>query len=283
MRQHTIPPQALLCGGWRACLHVARRAARGRRLGRAGAEFFADAPPSTALGEADFWHWNSAAGDASRLPAVTRPFLLTLLPALCAPATASARPHLRRPRPRRAPARPAVKKATSIDVLLPSQFTSDLPKLYSEGRGAARSYRFDIGAVRDCGGARRLLHRELPAERGGKPSNPRRSPHRGRPATSSRCAAAPPARRPSIEWVAERRALHDRGQVRHEEDRAPGVTRLANSAIARPALAATLRRPACRRAPRGRRRGGRTRRSRGRRASGGRRRGRPRDRCGPRR
>ena len=95
----------------------------------------------------------------------------------------------------------AVKKATTIDVLLPSQFTSDRPKLYSEGRGSGRSYRFEIGAIRRCGGANACFIASFRAKRGGKPSNPRKVTLRGRHGYFKplRCGAS--CAPPSIQWV----------------------------------------------------------------------------------
>jgi hypothetical protein len=163
---------------------------------------------------------------------VTRLFLLTILLAVSAPATASAAtyrydvPHLVE-RPLK-----AVKKATSIDVLLPSQFTTDLPKLYSEGRGSGGSYRFDIGAVRHCGGANACFVASFRAKRGGKPSNPKKVAlkrgHRGY-FQKLRCGAS--CAPPSIEWVQGGVRYTIEGKLGTKQTERRVLTRLANSAI----------------------------------------------------
>jgi hypothetical protein len=165
---------------------------------------------------------------------VTRLFLLTITLALLAPATASAATYtydvpslVERPLA-------AVKKATSIDVLLPSQFTYDRPKLYSEGRGGGGSYRFDIGAIRHCGGANACFVASFRAKRGGKPSNPRKVQlkrgHRGY-FQPLRCGASCGAA--SIEWV-QRGVLYTIiGKFGTKRTERRVFTRLANSAIGR--------------------------------------------------
>jgi len=165
---------------------------------------------------------------------VTRLFLLTLLVVLSAPATASAATYnydvpdlVERPLK-------AIKKRTSIDVLLPSTFTSDRPKLYSEGRGRGGSYRFDIGAVRRCGGASACFIASFRAKRGGKPTNPRRvrlnRGHRGY-FQPLRCGAS--CAPPSIEWVRDGVLYTIEGKFGTKTTERRVLIRLANSAIGR--------------------------------------------------
>lgn len=165
---------------------------------------------------------------------MTRLFLLTLLVALLAPATASAATYIYDvpdlvERPLK-----AINKATSIDVLLPSQFTSDQPKLYSEGRGRGGTYRFDIGAVRHCGGANACFIASLRAKRGGKPSNPRKVKlnrgHRGY-FQPLRCGAS--CAPPSIEWVRAGVLYTIEGKFGTKKTERRVLTRLAKSAIGR--------------------------------------------------
>lgn len=159
--------------------------------------------------------------------------LLTLALALCAPATASAATYVydvpelvERPLT-------AVKQATGIDVLLPSRFTTDLRKLYSEGRGREASYRFEIGAVRRCGGAGACFVATFRGVRGGRPSNPRKVTLRGgrrgyfRPL---RCGASCAA--PSLEWVQKGVLYTIEAKLGTKTTERRVLTRLANSAIA---------------------------------------------------
>jgi len=126
----------------------------------------------------------------------------------------------------------AVKKITTIDVLLPGQITSDLRKLYSAGEGRANSYQFELAAVRRCHMATACYVAGFFGRRGGKPSNPRRVTLRGgrrgyfRPL---RCGASCAA--PSLEWV-QRGVLYTieaKLGTRRTDRRI--LTRLANSAI----------------------------------------------------
>ncbi len=163
---------------------------------------------------------------------MTRLFLLAILVALTAPATASAATYIYDVPDLVARPLAAVKKTTSIDVLLPSQFTSDLPKLYSEGRGRGGTYRFEIGAVRHCRGANACLIASFRAKRGGKPSNPRKVQlkrgHRGY-FQPLRCAASCGA--PSIEWVQDGVLYTIEGKFGTKKTERRVLTRLANSAI----------------------------------------------------
>lgn len=155
-----------------------------------------------------------------------------MLVALSAPATASAATYIYDvpdlvERPLK-----AVNKATSIDVLLPSQFTSDLPKLYSEGRGRRGSYRIEIGAVRHCGGANACFVASFRAKRGGKPSNPRKVDLKGDRTgyfQALRCGAS--CAPPSIEWVQGGVLYTIEGKFGTKKTERRVLTRLANSAI----------------------------------------------------
>ena len=156
-----------------------------------------------------------------------------MLVALCAPATASAATYIYDvPNLVERPLK-AVKKATSIDVLLPSQFTSDRPKLYSEGRGRGGTYRFDIGAVRRCGGANACFIASFRAKRGGKPSNPRKVQLKGRHGYFQplRCGAS--CAPPSIQWVKKGVLYTIEGKFGTKKTERRILVRLANSAIRR--------------------------------------------------
>jgi hypothetical protein len=165
---------------------------------------------------------------------VIRLILLTIALALLAPAAASASAATYTYDVPDLVEKPlvAVKKVTKIDVLLPGQITTEFRRLYSEGRGRSGSYRFEIGATRNCNGAGACFVAELRGRRGGKPSNPRKVTLRGgrrgyfRPL---RCGASCAA--PSIEWV-QRGVLYsiDAKLGTRSTDRRI-LTRLANSAI----------------------------------------------------
>ncbi len=126
-----------------------------------------------------------------------------------------------------------MKKATAIDVLLPSRITSDRPKLYSEGRGGGRSYRFEIGAIRRCRGAGACFIASFRARRGGRPTNPRRvelrGGRRGYFAPLSCGASCAP---PSIQWVQDDVLYTIEGKFGTRTTERRVLTRLANSAIA---------------------------------------------------
>jgi len=163
---------------------------------------------------------------------VTRLFLLTVLFALAVPATASAATYkydvpdlVDRPLT-------AIKKAATIDVLLPSTFTSDLPKLYSEGRGRGGSYRFDIGAVRRCRRATVCAIASFRAKRGAKPTNDVKVKlKRGLTGYFQplKCGASCAA--PSIEWVRGGVLYTVEGKFGTKKTEKRVLTRLANSAI----------------------------------------------------
>jgi hypothetical protein len=163
---------------------------------------------------------------------VTRLFLLTLLAVLLAPAAASAATYIydvpelvERPLI-------AVKKAAKFDVLLPSQFTSDRRKLYSQGSGRTGSYRFDIGAVKGCGTATACFVASFRARRGGKPTNTRKVKLRGgrrgyfRPLKCGASCAAP-----SLQWVQDGVLYTFEAKLGTKTTERRVLIRLANSAI----------------------------------------------------
>ena len=164
---------------------------------------------------------------------MTRLLLLCALAALLAPTTASAKTFtqdvpgdlVRKPLI-------AIKKVTKLDVLLPSRMTTDLKKLYSEGRGRARSYRFEIGAIRNCHSATACFVASFRARRGAKPSNPRKVKLRGgrrgyfRPLSCGASCAAP-----SLQWV-QRGVLYTiEGKLGTQRTDRRILVALANSAI----------------------------------------------------
>ena len=159
--------------------------------------------------------------------------LLTLALALCAPATASAATYVHDVPELVERPLVAVKQATGIDVLLPSRLTTDLRKLYSEGRGRGGTYRFDIGAVRRCGGANACFIASFRAKRGGKPSNPRKVQLKGRHGYFQplRCGAS--CAPPSIQWVKKGVLYTIEGKFGTKDTERRVLIRLANSAIGR--------------------------------------------------
>jgi hypothetical protein len=165
---------------------------------------------------------------------VSRLFLLTLLAVLLAPATASAATYtydvpelVERPLI-------AVKKAAKFDVLLPSRFFTEHPKLYSQGSGRSGSYRFDIGSVKRCGTATACFVAGFRARRGGKPTNPGkvklRGDRRGYFRRSKCGASCGPA---GLQWVQDGVLYTIEAKLGTQETERRVLTRLANSAIAR--------------------------------------------------
>jgi hypothetical protein len=165
---------------------------------------------------------------------VTRLFLLTLLAVVLAPAaTASAATYtydvpelVERPLN-------AVRKTAKIDVLLPSRLTSEHRRLYSQGSGRARSYRFDIGSVKGCGTATACFVASFRARRGGKPTNTRKVELRGgrrgyfRPLKCGASCAAP-----SLQWVQDGVLYTIEAKLGTKKTERRVLIRLANSAIA---------------------------------------------------
>jgi len=165
---------------------------------------------------------------------VTRLFLLTLLAVLLAPAaSASAAPYIYDvPELVERPLN-AVRKTAKIDVLLPTRLTSEHRRLYSQGSGRARSYRFDIGAVKGCGTATACFVASFRARRGGKPTNTRKVRLRGgrrgyyRPLKCGASCAAP-----SLQWVQDRVLYTIEAKLGTRRTERRILIRLANSAIA---------------------------------------------------
>jgi hypothetical protein len=127
----------------------------------------------------------------------------------------------------------AVNKATKLRVLLPSRITTEHKRLFSEGRGRARSYHFEIGAVRNCNSATACFVASFRGRRGGKPSNPRkvtlRDGRRGyfRPLSCGASCAAP-----SLEWVQGGVLYTIEAKLGTKRTDRKILVRLANSAIA---------------------------------------------------
>jgi hypothetical protein len=165
---------------------------------------------------------------------MTRSFLLCALIALLAPATASAASFVYNVPDLVAKPLIAVKKGTKLDVLLPSQMTTEYKKLYSEGSGRARSYRFEIGAVRNCHSATACFVASFRGRRGAKPSNPRKVKLRGgrrgyfKPLSCGASCAAP-----SLQWVRDGVLYTIEAKLGTKRTDQKVLTRLANSAIAK--------------------------------------------------
>jgi hypothetical protein len=161
-----------------------------------------------------------------------RLILLTVALALLAPAAASAATYTYDVPDLVEKPLIAVKKVTTVDVLLPAQITTEFRHLYSEGHGRSGSYRFDIGATRGCGGAGACFVADFRGRRGGKPSNPRKVTLRGgrrgyfRP---MRCGASCAA--PSLQWVRRGVLYTIEAKLGTQSTDRRILTRLANSAL----------------------------------------------------
>jgi hypothetical protein len=165
---------------------------------------------------------------------MTRLLLLCAFVALLAPATASAASFVYDVPDLVAKPLVAVNKATKLDVLLPSRITTDLKRLFSEGRGRARSYHFEIGAVRDCHSATACFVATFRGRRGAKPSNPRKVKLRGGRRgyfQPLRCGASCAA--PSLEWVQDGVLYTIEAKLGTKSTERKILVRLANSAIAK--------------------------------------------------
>jgi hypothetical protein len=126
----------------------------------------------------------------------------------------------------------AVNKATKLNVLLPTRITTEHKRLFSEGSGRTRSYRFEIGATRNCDGATACFVASFRGRRGAKPSNPRKVTLRGgrrgyfQPLSCGASCAAP-----SLEWV-QRGVLYTiEAKLGTKRTERKILVRLANSAI----------------------------------------------------
>ena len=164
---------------------------------------------------------------------MTRFLLLCALAALLAPASASAAAFVYDVPELVAKPLIAVNKASTLDVLLPTRMTTHLKRLYSEGRGRTSSYKFEIGAVRNCHSATACFVASFRARRGAKPSNPRKVKLRGgrrgyfRP-LSCGASCAPP----SLEWVQDGVLYTIEAKLGTKTTERKILVRLANSAIA---------------------------------------------------
>ncbi|HYH89214.1 MAG TPA: hypothetical protein VEX67_08270 [Solirubrobacteraceae bacterium] len=161
-----------------------------------------------------------------------RLFLLTVFVALLAPASASAATYVFNiPQLVEKPL-VAVKKTTKLPVLLPSRMTTEQRRLFSEGRGRANRYEFEIGAVKDCGTATACYVAGFRARKGGKPSATRKvqlaNDRTGyyRPTSCGASCAAP-----SIEWVQGGVLYEVEAKLGTQKTERKVLTRLANSAI----------------------------------------------------
>jgi hypothetical protein len=116
---------------------------------------------------------------------------------------------------------------TQTAILLPTTMRSDFTRFHPEGRARPNAWRFDLGAVKDCGGGGACFIAEFRGVRGRSPSAPRTLRlTRGRTGyyLPSKCGAscAPPL----IQWR-ERHALYTiEAKVARRE-----LVRMANSAI----------------------------------------------------
>ena len=163
---------------------------------------------------------------------MTRLFLLTALAALLLPATAVAASYAYDVPDLVDKPLVAIKKATSIPVLLPSRMTTEHRRLYSAGRGRANRYEFEVGAVRNCRTSTACHVAGFRARRGGKPSATRKVKLRGGRTgyyLKSGCGASCGA--PSIEWVQGGVLYEIEAKIGTQRTERKILKRLANSAI----------------------------------------------------
>lgn len=158
--------------------------------------------------------------------------LFTALFALLVPASASAAPFMYDIPELVAKPLKAVKRATTVPVLLPSRLTTEHRRLYSQGKGRADRYEFTIGAVRNCGTATACYVAGFRARRGGKVGSGRKVKLAKRLSGSfqpSRCGAScGPA---SLEWIQDGVLYAVEGKLGTQKTERKILTRLANSAI----------------------------------------------------
>jgi hypothetical protein len=116
---------------------------------------------------------------------------------------------------------------TVTPILLPTTMRADFRHFHPEGRARPHAWRFDVGAVRDCGGAGACFIAEFRGVRGRSPSAPRTLRlARGRTGyyRPSRCGAS--CGPPLLQWR-ERHTLYTiEAKVLRRE-----LVRMANSAI----------------------------------------------------
>ena len=116
---------------------------------------------------------------------------------------------------------------TQVPILLPTNMRADFKRFFPEGRARPNAWRFDVGAVRDCGGGGACFIAQFRGVHGRSPTAPRTLRlARGRTGyyRPSRCGAscAPPL----VQWR-ERRTLYTiEAKVGRSE-----LVRMANSAI----------------------------------------------------
>ena len=117
---------------------------------------------------------------------------------------------------------------TTVPILLPQTLRSDFRRHFPEGRADASAWRFDIGAVRNCGTATACFVAQFKGVRDRRPRG-RRTVRLARGRTGffhpSRCGAS--CSPPRIEWR-ERRSLYT---ITAKVAGRRVVGRLANSAI----------------------------------------------------
>jgi hypothetical protein len=126
----------------------------------------------------------------------------------------------------------AVNRGSDLDVLLPTRMTTEFKRLYSEGKGRAGRYEFEIGAVRNCNQATACFVAVFSARRGAGPS----AKHRlalagGRKGwfSPSRCGASCGAA--TLEWL-EDDVLHTiEAKLGTQSTERKILKRLADSAI----------------------------------------------------
>jgi hypothetical protein len=116
---------------------------------------------------------------------------------------------------------------TPVPILLPTTMRADFRRFHPEGRARPNAWRFDVGAVKGCGGAGACFIAEFRGVHGRSPTAPRTLRlTRGRTGyfRPSKCGAS--CSPPLIQWR-ERRTLYtiEAKVGRHE------LVRMANSAI----------------------------------------------------
>jgi len=158
--------------------------------------------------------------------------LFTALFALLAPASASAASYVFDVPDLVGKPLTAVKKSTSVPVLLPSRLTTEHRQLFSQGKGRTNRYEFTLGAVRGCGTSTACYVAGFRARRGGKAGSGRKvalaKGLSGR-FERSRCGAScGPA---SLKWVQDGVLYEVEGKLGTQQSERKVLTRLANSAI----------------------------------------------------
>jgi hypothetical protein len=110
--------------------------------------------------------------------------------------------------------------------------TTEHRKLFSEGRGRASRYEFEIGAVRDCGTATACHVAGFRARRGGKPSNTKKVElAKGRIGYFRPMSCGASCAAPSLEWVQGGVLYEVEAKLGTQRTERKILVRLANSAI----------------------------------------------------